>query len=81
MTYKTPAQQAIFASFTVDEQTITQAELEQHIIQQGEVVAPEEFTVIEISCYDYELYVGDKLIASITYDHDDFVTQRWVVVI
>ncbi len=79
MTHTTHVQQAIFASFVVDEQTITQAELEQHITQQGEVLAPEEFTVIEISCYDYEIYVGDKLIASITYDHDDFVTQRWVV--
>ncbi|BAY66682.1 hypothetical protein NIES22_68260 (plasmid) [Calothrix brevissima NIES-22] len=81
MTYKTPAQQAIFASFAVDEQTITQAEQEQHITQQGEVVAPEEFTVIEISCYDYEIYVGDKLIASITYDHDEFITQRWVIIV
>jgi hypothetical protein len=80
MTYKTLAQQAIFSSF-VDEQTIASAELEQRITQQGEVVAPEEFTVVEISCYDYEIYVGDKLIASITYDHDDFVTQRWVVMV
>ncbi|MBD2359206.1 hypothetical protein H6G41_32265 [Tolypothrix sp. FACHB-123] len=81
MTYKTPAQQAIFASFAVDEQTITQAEQEQHITQQGEVLALEEFTIVEITCYDYEIYVGDKLIASITYDHDDFVTQRWVVMV
>ncbi|EKF04463.1 MULTISPECIES: hypothetical protein [unclassified Tolypothrix] len=81
MTYKTPAQQAIFASFAVDEQALAQAQLEQHITQQGEVVAPEEFTVVEITCYDYEIYVGDKLIASITYDHDDFVTQRWVVMV
>ncbi|MFK0731521.1 MAG: hypothetical protein ACIWVG_10225, partial [Gloeotrichia echinulata HAB0833] len=27
------------------------------------------------------IYDGDKLIASITYDDDDFVTQRWVVMV
>ncbi|MFK0734497.1 MAG: hypothetical protein ACIWVG_25665, partial [Gloeotrichia echinulata HAB0833] len=37
-----------------------------------EAVAPEEFRVIEISFYDHEIYDGDKLIASITYDDDDF---------
>jgi hypothetical protein len=78
MTHTTHTQQAIFASFVVDEQTLAQAELEQNITQQG---APEEFTIVEITCYDYEIYVGDKLIASITYDHDDFVTQRWVVIV
>ena len=46
-----------------------------------EAVAPEEFRVMEISFYDHEIYVGEKLIASITYDHDDFVTQRWVVMV
>ncbi|MBD2359326.1 hypothetical protein H6G41_32890 [Tolypothrix sp. FACHB-123] len=81
MTHTTHTQQAIFASFAVDEQTLAQAELEQNITQQGEALAPEEFTIVEITCYDYEIYVGDKLIASITYDHDDFVTQRWVVIV
>ncbi|BAY65605.1 hypothetical protein NIES22_57120 [Calothrix brevissima NIES-22] len=81
MTHTTQTQQAIFASFVVDEQLSAQAQLEQHITQQGEVVALEEFTVLEISCYDYEIYVGDKLIASITYDHDEFITQRWVVMV
>lgn len=78
MTHTTHTQQAIFASFVVDEQTIAQGEQERHITQQG---APEEFTVVEITCYDYEIYFGEKLIASITYDHDDFVTQRWVVIV
>ncbi|MEA5596871.1 hypothetical protein [Rivularia sp. UHCC 0363] len=36
---------------------------------------------VEISFYDHEIYASDKLIASITHDHSDFVTQRWVVVI
>jgi hypothetical protein len=65
MTHTTHTQQAIFASFVVDEQTIAQAQLEQHITQQGEVVVQEEFTIVEITCYDYEIYVSDKLIASI----------------
>jgi hypothetical protein len=81
MTHTTHTQQAIFASFVVDEQTLAQAELENHITQQAQVVAPEDFRVVEISCYDHEIYVGQTLIASITYDHDDFVTQRWVVMV
>ncbi|MGB6297610.1 MAG: hypothetical protein WBF90_15700 [Rivularia sp. (in: cyanobacteria)] len=36
---------------------------------------------LEISFYDHEIYAGKKLIACITHDHDDFVTQRWVVMI
>ncbi|MGF1673447.1 MAG: hypothetical protein ACFCUV_07150, partial [Rivularia sp. (in: cyanobacteria)] len=36
---------------------------------------------VEISFYDHEIHVDDKLIANITHDHSDFVTQRWVVVI
>jgi hypothetical protein len=53
----------------VDEQAIAQA------------VAPEELTPVEISFYDHEYYAGDKLIAAITYDHADFVTQRWLVMV
>ncbi|MBW4558764.1 MAG: hypothetical protein KME59_23150 [Trichormus sp. ATA11-4-KO1] len=41
----------------------------------------EELTVVEISFYDHEIYCGKELIASITYDHDDFVTQPWLVVV
>jgi hypothetical protein len=36
---------------------------------------------VEISFYDHEVYVDDKLIASISHDEDDFVTQRWIVII
>jgi hypothetical protein len=34
---------------------------------------------VEISFYDHEVYAGDKLIANIGHDDDDFVTQCWVV--
>jgi hypothetical protein len=36
---------------------------------------------IEISFYDHDIYAGDRLVASITHDTDDFVTQRWVVMV
>ena len=36
---------------------------------------------VEISFYDHEIYAGNKLIASISHDTDDFVTQRWVVMV
>jgi hypothetical protein len=36
---------------------------------------------VEISFYDHEVYVDDKLIARISHDDDDFVTQRWMVII
>ncbi|MBW4565009.1 MAG: hypothetical protein KME32_28670 [Mojavia pulchra JT2-VF2] len=65
----------------VDEQTIAQAELNRHIADQAQVVAPEELTIVEISFYDQEYYTGDKLIAAITHDADDFATQRWVVIV
>jgi hypothetical protein len=54
-----------------DEQATTQAQ----------PVAPESLTTVEISFYDHEIYAGDKLIASITYDDTDFVTQPWVVMV
>jgi hypothetical protein len=41
----------------------------------------EELTSLEISFYDHEIYCGDKLVASITHDDNDFVMQRWVVMI
>jgi hypothetical protein len=47
----------------------------------AQAVAPKELTPVEISFYDHEYYNGDKLIAAITYDHADFVTQRWVVMV
>jgi hypothetical protein len=44
-------------------------------------VAPEEIRIVEISFYEHKVYVGEKLIAAITHDDGDFVTQRWVVTI
>jgi hypothetical protein len=66
---------------TIDEQTAAQAELTQYISQQAQAVAPEEFTSIEISFYDHEIYANGQLIAQITYDHSDFVTQPWLVLV
>lgn len=41
----------------------------------------EQVTSIEIDFYEHEIYAGQKLIAQISYDHQDFVTQRWVVIV
>ncbi|MBD2458184.1 hypothetical protein H6G80_29475 [Nostoc sp. FACHB-87] len=65
----------------VDAQSLAQAELEHHISQQAQAVAPEEFTSIEIDFYNHEIYAYGQLIAHITYDHRDFVTQRWLVIV
>ncbi|NDJ25921.1 hypothetical protein GS682_30915 [Nostoc sp. B(2019)] len=64
-----------------NEQTLAQAELDHHITAQAQALAPEELRTVEISFYDHEYYCGDKLIAAITHDHADFVTQRWVVMV
>ncbi len=64
-----------------DNQTTAQAELDHHITTQAQAIAPEELRTVEISFYDHEYYCGDKLIAAITHDHADFVTQRWVVMV
>jgi hypothetical protein len=65
----------------VDEQATAQAELDNFIATQAQTVAPETLTPVEISFYDHEYYAGDKLIAAITHDDNDFVTQRWVVMV
>jgi hypothetical protein len=45
-------------------------------------IAPESnIRAVEISFFDHEIYVGDNLIASISHDTNDFVTQRWVVMV
>ncbi|MCC5640403.1 hypothetical protein LC593_32140 [Nostoc sp. CHAB 5844] len=80
MTHSTYTQQAI-ADYSVDEQAVAQAELAQYMSQQAQAVAPEEFTCIEISFYDHEIYSNGQLIAQITYDHKDFVTQPWLVIV
>ncbi|MBD2505070.1 hypothetical protein [Anabaena azotica] len=64
-----------------NEQTLAQAELQQYINQQAQALAPEEPRVIDISFFDKEYYVGSKLIATVTHDDNDFVTQRWVVMV
>ncbi|WP_063748439.1 hypothetical protein [Fischerella sp. PCC 9605] len=63
----------------IDSQAQAQAELENYIEAQAQAIAPEELTSVEISFYNHEIYAGQKLIAKITYDGDDFQTQRWVV--
>ncbi|MBD2504668.1 hypothetical protein [Anabaena azotica] len=65
----------------IDEQAAAQAELYKHLETQAQAVAPEEPRVVDISFYDKEYYVGSKLIATVTHDDNDFVTQRWVVMV
>ncbi|WP_051469887.1 hypothetical protein [Fischerella sp. PCC 9605] len=65
----------------IDEQAVAQAELEEYIEAQASAVVPEELRVVEISFGEHEIYALEKLVAKITYDHDDFQTQRWVVII
>ncbi len=68
------------AEIKADEQVVAQKELETHITDQAETVAP-EITTVEISFYDHEVYALGKQIASITHDPDDFQTQRWLVMV
>ncbi|BCL39810.1 hypothetical protein [Nostoc sp. MS1] len=65
----------------VSEQTLAQAELQQYINQQAQAIAPEELTTVEIHSHHFEIFAGKQLIAYITYDHSDFITQRWVVMV
>ncbi|MCC5653704.1 hypothetical protein LC609_28780 [Nostoc sp. XA013] len=62
-----------------DEQALAQAELDNYIADQAQVVAPEPLRIVEISFSDYEYYAGNQLIASIS--HDDNLTQPWVVMV
>ncbi|ABA24839.1 conserved hypothetical protein (plasmid) [Trichormus variabilis ATCC 29413] len=75
MPYTTYRQQA------VDEQTLAQTELNQYIADQAQVIAPEEYTSVEINFYYHEIYISSQLIAQIAYDHNEFVTQRWLVLV
>lgn len=63
-----------------DEQAIAQAELDQYIADQAEIIAP-QLTTVEINCYHYEIYALKQLVAYIAYDYDEFVTQPWVVMV
>ncbi|MBD2200661.1 MULTISPECIES: hypothetical protein [Calothrix] len=65
---------------TLDEQALAQAELDQYITDQAEAIAP-QLTTVEINCYHYEVYALKQLVAYITYDYDEFVTQPWVVMV
>ncbi|MCC5633966.1 hypothetical protein LC613_41905 [Nostoc sphaeroides CHAB 2801] len=63
-----------------DNQALAQAELDNYIKDQAQVVAPEPLRIVEISFSDYEYYADDKLVASISHD-DNHLTQRWVVMV
>ena len=65
----------------LDEQVLAQAELDHHIATQAQAVAPEPLTTVEINFYHHEVYCGKELIAYIAYDHDEFVTQPWLVMV
>jgi hypothetical protein len=58
-----------------------QAEIQSQIVEQTQIPAKKEIRAVEISFYDHEIYAGNELIASISHDTDDFVTQRWVVMV
>jgi hypothetical protein len=64
---------------TPDNQAAAQAELDNYIADQAQVVAPETLRIVEISFGDHEYYAGNQLIASIS--HDDNLTQPWVVMV
>ncbi|WP_375492761.1 hypothetical protein [uncultured Nostoc sp.] len=64
-----------------DEQALAQTELYNHLEAQAQALAPEEFTSVEISFYDHEIYNNSQLIAKISYDSSDFVTQPWLVIV
>ncbi|MCC5622162.1 hypothetical protein [Nostoc sp. CHAB 5715] len=63
-----------------DEQALAQAELDDYIADQAQVVAPEPLTIVEISFNHHEYYADNKLVANISHD-DNHLTQRWVVMV
>ncbi|MBD2491970.1 hypothetical protein [Aulosira sp. FACHB-615] len=65
----------------ISEQDLAQAELTQYISQQAQAVAPEPLTTVEINPNHFDIYAGKWLVAYITYDYDEFVTQPWVVMV
>ena len=46
----------------------------------GEILL-QDIRAVEISSYSHDIYVSDKLIASINHARDDYVTLRWIVII
>jgi hypothetical protein len=65
----------------VDNQATAQTELNHNITEQAEAIAPEKLTTLEINSHHHEVYAGKQLVAYITYDHGEFVTQPWVVMV
>ncbi|ABA25029.1 conserved hypothetical protein (plasmid) [Trichormus variabilis ATCC 29413] len=61
--------------------TNAQAELENFIADQAEAVAPEELTTVKINPHHFEVYAAKRLIAYISYDNSEYVTQPWVVMV
>ncbi|MCC5604249.1 hypothetical protein [Nostoc favosum] len=64
-----------------DNQALAQAELDHFITDQAQGIAPEPLTTVEINFYHHEVYCGKELIAYIAYDHDELVTQPWLVMV
>ena len=72
-----------------DNQALAQAELNSYIADQAQAMAaptsrtnaPEPLTTVEINFYHHEVYCGKELIAYIAYDHDEFITQPWLVMV
>lgn len=64
-----------------DEQAIAQGEFDQYIEDQAQAVAPEELAIKEINPHHFEIFAGKQLIVYIAYDHDDLVTQPWLVIV
>jgi hypothetical protein len=50
------------------------------VIGNPDVIA-EVPTILEISFYDQEAFVGDKLVASISYDHGNYQNLYWRVLV
>jgi hypothetical protein len=74
--------QAIVNHQSTQIQAVAQAELDVYIEQQAQEIVPEQVEFICIDgFYNYEAQAGGEVIATITHDTDDFVTQRWVVMV
>ncbi|MBD2505585.1 hypothetical protein [Anabaena azotica] len=69
------------APLALDEQTLAQAELDNYIANQAQAIAPEELTTQQINPHHFEVYAGNRLVAYISYDNNEYVTQRWVVMV
>ncbi|OYE00159.1 hypothetical protein [Nostoc sp. 'Peltigera membranacea cyanobiont' 232] len=63
-----------------NEQALAQAELDNYITDQAQAIAPEPFTIVEISFDHHEYYAGNQLVASISHDNNH-LTQPWVVMV